>query len=43
MIGLVVAAQSESLKHYDQGRQPHGELWEQIMEGNGKGEVETVN
>ena len=44
--GLVVMfigrPERERFQNDDQQCQPHRELWEQIMEGNGEGEVQAV-
>ncbi len=36
-------AQSDRLQHHDQQRQSHGELRKEIVEGDGKGEVQPMD
>ncbi len=45
MVGLaaITATKPKGLQHYDQGRQTHGELREEIMKGDGECEMNTMN
>src|SRR4030095_13088736 len=43
MVGFVVAPQCNGFQNNKEGRQPHGELWEEVVEGNRKGKMQTVN
>ncbi len=43
VISLIITAQAQRFKYNDERGQPHGELGEQIMEGDGKGEVKAMN
>src|SRR5579863_5283326 len=43
IVGLVVAAKTEGLENDDQRGEPHGELREKIVEGDGEGEMNTMN
>ena len=39
----VAGFEGDRLEHYDQQRQAHGELGEQIVEGDGEGKVQAVD
>src|SRR5579864_756937 len=43
MVSLIVTAEAQRLQHDDQRRKPHGELREEIVEGDGEGKMKAMD